>query len=333
MPSAAAALLKAMGVGPCKQGSIAGGGIVLVPPAAIAVAGSINIGCEQIQVLTSKIQTFQEVVTCIMNRVAATSDAKVISSKSVELTFAGSLDRSKIHIVQKDDVLVRVVQSLTSDDKSQLSDKMNEFVDVFSKALQDSKTQLISNPQGQKNIQTLSESLSQSDVRTQLNETISKLTFDYVGTDTVKITITGSDGISALNSDIVINQDTILNYQAQQIVTSVLDSIFNTKEGQKVKADIEAQQKSEAKGISEVLGNLGFLAMILIIGALLLFGGGAVITVLKYLIPIAAAVCVGIGVYLGIKHEYVVMGVAFGAAVILAVFEFFSLKKEVPPHK
>ena len=330
MPEATAALLKAMGAATCKTTSAAAGGISIIPPFAVGGAVATSIGCEQLHLLVSKVQTFQQIVTCVLHRASQSSSARIIATNDVTIT--GPLV-GKLTINQDIHSTVQVMTQLTANDQLEITSHVDSFVKEFAEALQSSKTELVSNPQGQKDVEALSNQITQSEVQTQIVENIQKVSLDFIAGNKITINLTGYDGITAdktnvKNNEIVINQDIVINYAAQLYLDAALNAIFDLQEAQQLVEDIKAEQKNESKGLSDLVSKLtfgGILIFVVIAAAFVLFGGGVIQNIFKYLIPILIVATVVVAVIFGIKKNYLVMGVAIGGTAVLSGLEVYTV--------
>ena len=336
MPDATASLLKAMGARTCSQGSLSGGAVVF-PAGAGAFSGSYNIGCEQINLIVSKIQTFQEAIACVLTKTEVSSEDSIAIVNEVSIQISG-VQHVKITTAQVAGANVVFFQKLTASAKAQIADHTKAFIEEFASALQNSKTELSSNPQGQKNVEDFSKKITERDVQESITENVVNMSFKGVSKNKVDIIINGYDTYSVSTDSAVIDitQDNVFNYQAQQVVNTALDQMFSTDQGTAVKDEIRAEQQSVAWGLGSLVSKLtlaGIGLFLAIAGGLVLFGGGVVQSTMKYIVPLAMVALLVVAVVFGLKKNYVVAGIAGVSAVIAGGFEAISLKKAYTTEK
>lgn len=332
-----ATVLQSMGLGPCKTQSAAAGGFVLIPPAAIGGAESSSSGCEQVAVVASTVQQYQDVLSCIVNQTVQSSSSSLINTNDLVIRIGAHADiEGGLTVKQLNDVQVKVIYGLTDNQKTQVQSSMNDFLKQFADSLQKSKTGPLATPQGQKTVQDFSTMISQQATQEKLSQVIQQFKFDLTDDNKLIIDVGPYSVIrlspenygKQLSAGINITQENIVHYFAQQMMNEVLSTVFKTDEGQKVIDTFKTQQQNEAAGIDAVIKALGGLIGSLLFGWIIVLviifavGGSSI---MKYLLPISIVALAAGAVYEGVKHAYIPMAVMIVLMFVLSFFEYKTL--------
>lgn len=332
-----ATTIKALNLPPCTTVAAGGGGLSLIPPGVIGGGASVSTGCEQINVMAQDVTALQKSLTCILQDTEAGNAFTSYNNQKVTINITGNVKLGNITIVQKITSGVKMVTQVSSQSKARISAVLSQFDKSFMKSIADSQNGYLSTPQGQKNFQSVKEQFSQESDQIQIDNAIANATAIVANKQEVVININGYDPITLLSAqssagDISIDQTVISQYQSAVIVQSYLDGRFSTSEGQTFIHGFSNAMKEKNKGISELLSglvNAGLVLILLVVGAFVLFGGGAIQNVLKYIIPLTIVAAVVVAVIFGLKKppNTLIIIIASIAAAGLIAFEVLSLRK------
>ena len=330
--------LKGLGLQPCTTTSVAGGGVSIIPPIAVAVGGTSSSGCEQISVISNSIGIAQNQVTCILNSTTAAQTTAIQQSNSITVNVTGV--NALITISQTNQAAVNATATLTAQQKSSIGSALTNSATSLISDLQNVKSGYLSAPNSQKAVATLSTFLQSNQVQQLVDQAIADNTFSLLQNNNITINITGADYFSATSqpySTVNLTQQNVASYQASLIVGSFYDQLFKTDAASALKSVVQTNQTSTAEGVDiGALFSPLIITMVLIAAAVLaflVFGGSSINTVLKYIIPITIVAAVIVAVVYAVKKDAVTAAAAGITAVLLGVFEFFSVGKSTAPRK
>lgn len=332
-----ATLMNSMGIQSCKQFSAAGAGFSIIPPIVAAVGATGSVGCEQLNVLAQTVSAYQSAISCILNETGTDTDVKIIQKNDITIEINGILD-FPIQINQTNSENVKITNSLSNTTEAKIQDTLSNFTKSFLDSMSKSKTGFLGSNQGQKNIQAFQDKITQNVQQSAITKTIGTLKSQISQDNRSKIILNGYDPISyninKKSAEIIINQQNYVDYQAYNVVNNLLKTYFSTDEGVKLISSMKSAEESESQGIDSFLN--AFLApiiaiIVLIIGGMVLFGGGSISSVFKYIIPICIIASIIVAIIFGLKKppQYVVLVTMIITAVLFSVLEIYIITKKI----
>ena len=333
-----ATLMDSMGIESCKQFSAAGAVLSPLPPAIGALGVTGSVGCEQLNVLAQTVSAYQSAISCILNESITKSKTHLIQKNLIQISINGNFN-FPIQINQTNSEDVTIMNSLSSTTEAKIQDTLSNFTKSFLDSMSKSKTGFLGSNQGQKNIQAFQDKLTQDVQQSAITKTISTLKSQLDQKNRVTIIVNGYDSLSYdINKNpagIIINQKNYISYQAYNVLNNLLKTYFSTDEGVKLISSMKSAEESESQGIDSFLN--AFLApiiaiIVLIIGGMVLFGGGTISSVFKYIIPICIIVSIIVAIIFGMKKppKYVIMITMIITTVLLVVLEIYTLTRNNP---
>ncbi len=317
-------ILRAMGIQSCKN--VAGGGGDIF--CGCGFGFSVNIGCEQISVISEKFLQTTNIITCILNTVKNTVETSAISENDIKLTINGNMDCDKgvnFNFNQTSYIDLVSINQVDNNIKNDIVNQIKDFIQETMKSIQDSKTDFLSTPGGQKSIQDALNSITKNMDTYINNNVVTELLTKASGENKIELVINGNVKGSSCNLNF--NQQSVIVLTSQNLISTVLTNAVKNDDFTKFLSDMSNYQKSEASGLGNILGSAAIIIILMIVGGLVLFGGGSVSSIMKYIIPITIIAAIIVAVIFGKNKNYMVAGISGGAAVLLIVFEFLSLRK------
>lgn len=272
--------LQAMNIQTCQYTKAGGaiGGCTLLPPACVAGGAAVQtaVGCEQVALQAQMNIMMNAAISCNLSTAETLTQADIVQGNEIKLHFKGSAPKGvDITIVQQNTSKGTTYNFNSNKVQAIVNDAVKTTLDQLSKALQDTKNGLFSDPVAQKSIQDQVNNIinmNQSDV---VEQTVSKAITNVQQTNGVDIIF---DFDFCREYNINIEQTNINEYIIQNIVTNFLESTFDSNIENDVKQVEEQQQKQANKGIG-LLAGLGGLILLLILLSVVMGmvqrGGGA----------------------------------------------------------
>lgn len=315
-------ILAMMGIQSCKQ--ISGGAASIECLCAAAFTG--NVGCEQISVISEQYLKTSNIVSCILNSVKNGVTNEVTSQNTFTLEVGkGALVEleGNIDVTQTSIIDFYNVNQINNEVKNNIVTELQNMIQETLKSIQDSKTEWLSTPEAQKQITKLTNDIK-NNVDTKItNKVVSDILTTVKSGNNITIKV---DGVLRAK-DMTFNQKSVLSITVQNLVSTALKNFVQNTDITKLLTDMQNSQKSVAKGPDLAIAGIMALLVLLAVGGFVIFGGGTVIKLMNYIIPIFIVVALVVGIIFGIKKEYVITGICAGAVVLLGGFEFFSIKK------
>lgn len=329
---ALASVLRALGAGPCKTTSAAGGAVILEPPGFGGGAVSTAVGCDQIDVVVDSVVAAQRNLNCLVREIVQ-AQGVVVKTRQVITLVINNMDLVKnINIQQASNDQIVLLTYLNDTDKLNIADQLKQFNTDFFSSLQDSKTGYLHSAQGQKSISDFRKTFSQENINQVIQKTISTIEQNVDTDQEIKVEINGYDPMSVRYHEldsINISQDSYVLIKSSQILNTFLDAVFKTDEGQTLKQDITKGMKNESKGLESIIPNIfgaGIIILAIIAGGVFIFGGA----VSKYILPISLIASVAGSIYFGLeKPPKIVYSIIAGIIGLLSLgLEIVALKNK-----
>lgn len=315
-------LMNSMGITSCKH--VTAGGIEIIPPGAIGGEGTV--GCEQLFVQSQAVDTCQTQIACIINEATNESGATTILANELTLNISGSTIKCKnFNINQKISSDVKVITKMTEKTQSQIESTLENMVKSMSDNAMNQKTGFMSSNDGQKSINGFTQSCTNGSIAENINKYINKAITNVTGDNSSVININDSL-IGCTDGDFTIDQTILNRLRAATIVNSVVNDIFNTKEGNEYLQQFKQALEQEAEGVTGIIGMLVIVGIIILLGVPV-FLGKEVSNIMKYILPIAILGFIIAAIILGIKKETLPMILCIVGSVIFGGLEFVSIEK------
>lgn len=256
--AAQAQVMKAMNIPVCDNSSsrdTAAGG-ALIPP----IGGytdkttTHSVGCEQINAIVNTVVKNQEVINCVLNQQQMSTNTTLLQSNNIIINIGmgigAALDLSQIN---KSDVMIQT--QLTGTQTTNLEATIKDTLNQLSDNIQDAKTEWSATPQGQKNLENMLSLINQKTQNNSITQYVSNFKAYLNQSNKIEINLTGYDPISikymmdtSSFKSIKINQENVMTYRNQQLMNSVLSSVFNTDAGQEWVQNLGNKQSGDSKG-------------------------------------------------------------------------------------
>ena len=288
--------MKAMGIQACK--STQAGGVSIFPPAFIGA--NVSIGCEKLAVMATKIDQHMSVMQCLIqeNSTSATNELKV--TQAIKLNFDGVTLDGGIKLENSIEGTQISIAELTGTFATEVDNNMSSLIESVRDTIQKEDKGAFNGSDGEKVVNSFQQSLDQQLESQQIQKSTATAYNNFYGGQNIEVTITDS----VLNGDIELNNSFVYKQMSSTIVTSVLTSIFKTKQGANYTEDWKSKQESTTQG----LGGIGGIVSMIAIGLLVVVVGAmwylrrSVGTLVKFL-PWVAIVVGIVSIVLGILSE------------------------------
>jgi hypothetical protein len=265
--------------------------------------------------------------TKILGNIINENTNKVDVIQNIRIDNEGTINcKGDFSIVQKSNANANVLATL---DVKQIQDISNQLSTSIANEVQKSIEQANKDLNlGQANVSKDSTTLTNiitKNINTDVETTIKNSVDTSATTDQV-ITFINKGTLNGSSCNFI--QDGGASIVSSNIVTSLMDTLTKNETADDILNKYKFQESQTNAGINLTM-IFGFI-FILIIGGLVIFGGGTVSSVMKYIIPISMVIALIIGIIYGIKKEYIVSIICGVAVAVLGGLEVMSLKKDTP---
>lgn len=270
--------LQAMNIQTCQYTKSGGaiGGCTLLPPGCAAGGAAVQtaVGCEQVALQAQMNIMLNAAISCNLSSAETLTETDIVQGNKVVLTFSGTTDSVQMNIVQENASKGTVYNFNSNKVQAIVNDAVKTTLDQLSKALQDTKNGVFSDPTAQKSIQDQVNNIINMNQSYVVEQTISKAIANVQQGNGINITF---DFTYCREYNINIEQTNMNEYIIQNIVTNFLESTFDSTIENDVKQVEEQQQKEANKGIGLLAGIGGILVLLIIISMVtgLMQRGGA----------------------------------------------------------
>lgn len=285
-----------------------------------------NVSSTRLDQLTENITNS---CTNILSNIVDQNSNHVSSIQNITITNGkhGQILCDNFNVTQTTKANANVLATL---DAKQLSDIANQLTASIANDVEKSIQQANKDLNlGQVNVSKDSTSLTQiltNNIQTNVQNSI-KNSVDTSASTNQQITFI-NNGILKSANQCNFSQNGGASLVSSNIVTSLMDTLNNNSVASDILDKYKFQESQTNAGINLAM-IFGFI-FILVIGGLVLFGGGTVSSVMKYIIPISMVVALIVGIIYGIKKEYVVSVICGVAVAVLGGLEVMTLKKDSP---
>lgn len=289
------------------QASVAGLG-----GANASMQGSTNrtatVGCEQVSAISNAYKQTVNNMTCtiknnsnnIENSQNAVNAILIDAGKDIYIdcsgctnptTCADSKDGGGLSFNQS--INMKMVSSiqLSSSDVKSIANNTSAVCRGIAKVAMDSTSGLGATPQGQKSIQTATNTINQQNFDQAVTNAVNNIKVSQTGNNTITIKAGGS--IRIIGKQCTFNQDTVLDIVANAIISDVVQTTMQNVSSAINENDNQASQIAVNKGAEELIKvatpdqtsnpfhGLGDTAKMLMIGAIIIAVLGAVAVAMK----------------------------------------------------
>ena len=316
-------ILQMMGVESCKSAAAAGGSVFC----GCAGGAKLDIGCEQISVISSKYLQTKNISMCILNSVSNDIQGSVVANNKVyiKLTdYAQMKCENGLTVDQSINVRFVNVNSVTTEVKNDLVAQIQDFIKNTMQTLQDSKTGYLATPQGQKSVQDALTQVNSNIESVINNTTVTSILSSVFGENEVTIEVGGHAVLEGSKCNIT--QDSIIDFAVQNMIQSAMTNVLNLSSMTSLINDMKNDQENKATGLDGLMNSM-IIIIVLVLCGLALFGGASISSVMKYIIPLSVVVSLVFAIYFGINSKWVPTGICSGAIILLIIFEVVMLKR------
>lgn len=287
---------------------------------------SYTTGCEQISIISQKYLKATNIVTCILNSVKQTVNSRAISTNQIKIKLNNSKMTCDKGLILTQTAYIDLVDmsQVKTQIKNNIINQIKDMINQTMKTFQDSHTDFMSTSQGQKSIQKALDSIK-NNMNTYINtDIVTDILHKVSNKNQITIDLNNS---TLTGEQCIIKQGSILKLTAQNLFSTAISNAIQNSDFTQFTSDLENYQKSAATGLGSILSSAAIIFILLLVGGFVIFGGGAVSSIFKYIIPILLIVSIVVAIIFGKNKNYLVCGISSGAAVLLGVFEYMSLKK------
>ena len=268
--TALASLMKAMGITTCTTVD-AGVSTPLIPILAAQVA--VSVGCEQLSVMATSIDTTQRVLQCAINSVSQSSSTFVMQKNNITIQLTGHAHIDCLSVSQTINSKIASYADFGAGVQQKFGVTINDMVKSMATNVQDaSKT--LTTPQGQKAVTQFTQQLDQSANSSTYSQITQEAINDFQASNTFTLKLSEYAFIGAAYPNqttgcVVIDQNIMMQVLSQNIMNASLSNVFSTDVAAAFTQEWINSQKSVTKGLGlDFSGILGGLVALLLIAAL-----------------------------------------------------------------
>ena len=314
-------ILKMMGIQSCVSNTVAGGSIFC----GCAAADTLNIGCEQISVISQKYLQTVNVSTCILNSVSNNVSGSVIANNTINITATdhASISCNKFNIDQNINIRYVSVSAVSQEIKNNIVQQIQSFIKTTIESFQKSKTGYLASPQGQKSVQDALTQVNNNINSIISNTTVTDILNNVFGSNTINITLGGYSTLSSENCKLT--QNSLIDFAVQNMVQTAISNFLNQSSVTKLTTEMKNSQVSEALGPDLIGGLVGAIMVVIVLGLLVKFGGSQVKNILKYFLPILIIAGFALSIYFGVEKATIATIITSFATFICIVIQIIEL--------
>lgn len=255
-----------------------------------------TVGCEQVSAISNAYKQTVNNMTCTIknnsNNIANTQNAVnailIEAGKDIYIDCSGCTDPTSCADSKEggglsfnQNINMKMVSSiqLSSNDVKSIANNTSAVCQGIAKVAMDSASGLGATPQGQKSIQTATNTINQQNFNEAVTNAVNNIKVSQTGDNTITIKAGGS--IKIIGKQCTFNQDTVLDIVANAIISDIVQTTMQNVATAINTNDNEASQKAVNKGVeglvkvaapdqtSNPLYGLGGTAQMLMIGAII----------------------------------------------------------------
>jgi hypothetical protein len=260
-----------MGAGQCKSTSAGGAASASILGARVATGftASVNVGCEQMALMVNEYHEARNRMAQIMNCTCRSVSNSIFNqlNNQIEVRNSDVEVAGAIRVVQKSTIKLLTQSSITDNVVNELSSvaktMVDNTIDIVQKAAND-----VGAPQStQRVISDIRTNVNSDSYMSTINNSVTELVNNISSEANLKIVIIGS---RIRSKEFIVEQDTLIELTATNILNSVLENLMQTEEITDVINTITSEQEQKNSGLSTIVASTSGDSPLVIIGTIVL---------------------------------------------------------------
>lgn len=314
-------IMRMLEVNKCNSGS--GGGVSLVP---MAIGGmTLQSGCDALQLMNQVFKSSVKLVSCTLNSVSNCSKTQITSNNAVNITAIRSTIPG-VSIKQNTVIKAITATQFTNAITTQINDTIMTQLKTMVTMMQDNKSGFAAKQSDQKQIENIQTEINSSDFKTSLSDSINTIQQSLKSNQSINLTFTDT----VLTKPIVIDQETYISLLATSFVSTSFKTFLSNSVVSEFFNSWKASQTADDAGIPFL--SMGIMIFVIIIGGLIMFGGGIIKSIMKYVVPIIVISLIIACVYYALTGNMVIAiicGISASLGIVGEIYLTFGNKTKL----
>ncbi len=236
---------------------------------------SVSVGCQQISIMATTVDTIQRVLQCAVTNISQNTSTFVMAENNINIHLSGHASIDCLDVHQNIQARIASYAEFGAAVQQKFGVTINDMVKSMATTVQDA-SKSITSPQGQQSVTLFAQELEQSANSSTYTDITQEAINNFQASNDFVLTMTeysfiGASYPNAVTQCVSINQTIMMQVLVQNIMDASLANAFSTDLAAKFTQEWVTGQKSVSKTTPLTdLGSLlmGGFVMILLIGAL-----------------------------------------------------------------
>lgn len=192
----------------------------------------VSVGCQQIAVMGTTVDTTQRVLQCAINSVSQTTSTSVMNSNNITVVLTGHAHIDCLTVEQNIQARVASYGDFGAVIQQKFGVTINDMVNSMATTVQDS-SKSITSPQGQQDVKLFVNELEQTANSSTYNSIVQEAINNFQSSNNFELELTdyafiGAAYPNAVTQCVTVTQTIMMQVLVQNIMTNCLANVFST---------------------------------------------------------------------------------------------------------